>query len=296
MKRFFGWLLLVCACQGFALGQKKRAKRPAPPAPAKMPAPTPAPVAPLPAPAPEVVAPVAQEPQKPKPVIFGESEKPAAKLPSADEILARYFKADGTAAAKEKLKTRISTGSFEIVGTGISGSVAVYQKAPNLSYTEVELPQLGTFLQGYDGQFGWAKDPINGLRNLNGAELSQARVAAQFNPSDAQKLYGKVVVQSLEVVNNREVYALIATLEGGNVALYFDKETGLLSRSDADADGPGGTRLPLQSYYDDYRDLDGVKVPFALRVVNPTFTVEMKFLQVKHNVEVDDKKFQRPMR
>jgi hypothetical protein len=288
MKKIFAALVLICLPIALVWAQKTKTKRPAKPKTATaQPAPPPA-VAPQATPKPAM-------PQNPRPtfsVFAGDNPK---DLPSAEEILARYYKADGTEAVKDKIKTRVMTGSFEVMGAGLSGSVAVYQKAPNLLFSDVELPQMGRLSQGYDGQFGWAKDNINGLRNLNGSELSQIRIGAYLNPKDTQKLYGEFKVKGVERVGERDAYVIIATVIGSSpVTHFFDKETGLLLRTDYEQEGPQGTKLPLQVFFDDYRDIDGIKLAFFSRTVNPGFTIEMRFYQAKHNLEVDDKKFQRP--
>ncbi len=298
MKKLLAAISLLCLLNAFAFAQKPKLKQPAKPKQtAAKPAPTPpAQATPTPAVAPQPVAtplPTPPAPAKPQASVFGPNE--TKNLPTAEVILAKYFKADGTEAVKDKLKTRVMTGNFEIMGSGISGTMAVYQKAPNLFFSDTELPQLGNFKQGFDGEFGWAKDNISGLRNLNGAELSAVRIGAQFNPQDTRKFFGEVKVKGIEKVGERDAYVLVFTVVGGTpLTNFFDTETGLLLRTDAELEGPQGTKLPTQTFYSDYKLIDGVQVSHFTRVVNPSFTVEMKYYQVKHNIEVDDKKFQKP--
>lgn len=292
------FLSLVC---GLAWGQKKQSKKPAKPAPQKpaLVKPTPPPPAAAPSPTPEIKLaplPAMPKPTPPPPIgsVFGANE--AKNLPTAEEILAKYFKADGTDAVKDKVKTRVITGSMEIMGAGISGTIAIYQKAPNLFVSDAELPQLGNFKQGFDGQFGWAKDNISGLRNLNGDELSQARIGAQFNPRDTQKFFGEMKVKGLEKVGERDAYVVIFTVVSGSpVTNFFDTETGLLLRTDTELDTPQGTKLATQTFYSEYKSIDGVQIPHFTRIVNSAFTVEMRYYSVKHNLEVDDKRFQKPL-
>jgi hypothetical protein len=305
MKKSLVFALFLSIVCGLAWGQKKQAKKPAKPAPQKppvvkpMPAPTPPVTAPAPAPTPEIkVAPLPAmtKPTPPPPVgsVFGANE--TKNLPTAEEILEKYFKADGTDAVKDTLKTRVITGNMEIMGAGISGSMAIYQKAPNLFVSDAELPQLGNFKQGFDGQFGWAKDNISGLRNLNGGELSQVRIGAQFNPRDTQKLFGEMKVKGVEKVGERDAYVVVFTvISGSPLTNFFDTETGLLLRTDAELDTPQGTKLATQTFYSEYKSIDGVQIPHFTRIVNPAFTIEMRYYSVKHNIEVDDKRFQKPL-
>jgi hypothetical protein len=78
------------------------------------------------------------------------------------------------------------------------------------------------------------------------------------------------------------------------VRLYFDQSSGLLVRMVRYAETPVG-RNPTQIDYADYRDADGVKIPFrwTLSRLNGRFTIQIA--DVKSNVPVDDAKFARPV-
>jgi len=77
--------------------------------------------------------------------------------------------------------------------------------------------------------------------------------------------------------------------------LYFDAETGLLVRRTTSTTTPVGT-IPEQVDFSDYRDVDGMKVPFTIRVstVDPTYSVVRKFTEIKLNVPIDAKRFNKP--
>lgn len=44
----------------------------------------------------------------------------------------------------------------------------------------------------------------------------------------------------------------------------------------------------------DYRDVDGVKGPFTVKVSNPAQTVTISLTKVEHNKPIDDAMFARP--
>jgi len=75
--------------------------------------------------------------------------------------------------------------------------------------------------------------------------------------------------------------------------MYFDTETGQVIRQDAERESPQGAAL-IQTYFEDFRDVDGVKMPFTIRQVMPMFELMLKFTEVKHNIEIDDAKFVKP--
>jgi hypothetical protein len=77
------------------------------------------------------------------------------------------------------------------------------------------------------------------------------------------------------------------------VRLYFDQSTGLLLRQVRYTDTPIG-RSPTQIDYADYREVDGVRIPFrwTLARINGRFTIQIQ--EAKQNGAIDDAKFAKP--
>jgi outer membrane lipoprotein-sorting protein len=80
---------------------------------------------------------------------------------------------------------------------------------------------------------------------------------------------------------------------GATVTLCFDVESGLLVRLVRFSASPVG-RLVSQIDYADYRDVDGVKIPFRWTVswLDGRSTFELS--DVRPNVAIDAAKFARP--
>jgi hypothetical protein len=75
--------------------------------------------------------------------------------------------------------------------------------------------------------------------------------------------------------------------------LYFDRETGLLTRLVRYARTPIG-RAPTQIDYSDYRDVDGIKIPFRWTMGWLDGLDTYQLSEVKLNVPVEAAKFGRP--
>ena len=54
----------------------------------------------------------------------------AEAMPTVDQVLDKYVQAVGGRSAIEKLTTRVMKGKVEVPGTGESGKVEIYKKAP----------------------------------------------------------------------------------------------------------------------------------------------------------------------
>jgi hypothetical protein len=80
------------------------------------------------------------------------------------------------------------------------------------------------------------------------------------------------------------------TNDGISEVLYFDVDNGLLVRRDVTVQG-----TTLQAYFEDYREVDGVKLPFTTRRTRAAFTFTYRFDELKHNVTIADAMFDKPV-
>ena len=103
-------------------------------------------------------------------------------------------------------------------------------------------------------------------------------------------------VRGTEKIGDRDTYVLVFSVDPDTIIRYFfDTQTGLLLRQLTT------TRtllapVPEQVDFEDYRDVDGVKLPFTVRSSDTsTFsTATRRFTEIKHNVAVDDNLFAPP--
>jgi Outer membrane lipoprotein-sorting protein len=220
----------------------------------------------------------------------------AAALPAVDDVLGNHLKAVGGREAIEKITSRSMKGTFDLEAFGVAGApVERFSKAPNRSAMKIDISGFGVVTQVFDGAAGWDSNPMTGLRELSGAELAQMKRGSDFySDLNYKNYYAKMEVKGKEKVGSYETYVIEATpTEGSPEKLYFDANTGLLVRRDAEEETPQGKML-FETYVDDYKAVDGVKIPHMIKRVNPAMTMVIKFTEVKNNVEIDDAKFNKP--
>jgi hypothetical protein len=136
---------------------------------------------------------------------------------------------------------------------------------------------------------------MSGLRELSGRELSQTKREADFYVELNYKThFTKMEVKGKEKIGSYETYVVEATpAEGSPEKLYFDVNTNLLVRHDAERETPQGP-LQIETHMDDFRVIDGVKIPHTMKQVNPMMTAIIKITEVKNNVEIEETKFSKP--
>jgi len=219
------------------------------------------------------------------------------RLPTAAEISERYAKASGGREAWAKLSTLVLTGTIEVASPQMSGTVEILAKAPNKLLLTMSLLN-GQFVrkQGYDGQNGWEFDPESGLKRLAGAELQQTKLDAVFD-TDIRfaELYPDMKVVGKTSVGNREAYKVSTKgPDGKNKNFYFDAQTWLRIAEDAETTDDNGKNLELKSFFEDYRAVAGVQLPFRVRITSSSISFVMNIQEAKHNVPVEDSSFAVP--
>jgi hypothetical protein len=218
-----------------------------------------------------------------------------ASLPTVDQILDKYIAASGGRAAIEKVTSISAKGTIDIPDVGATGTVELLQKAPDKALTTVDLGPLGVQHDGFDGTIGWADDMQNGLRQKSGDELTEAKRAAIFGRELKMKtVYPTMTVKGHEAVNGKDAYIVEATPASGAAAtLYFDAASGLMIRQIVTRSSPGGA-IEVDVTFSDFRDIEGVKRPFAVRQQTAMFTATIKFSEIKQNTPIDDAVFKMP--
>jgi hypothetical protein len=222
---------------------------------------------------------------------------PKETPPTADQILARYMEALGGSAAIEKLKTRSMKGTW-ITSNGITLGYEVYQAAPDGIYTVLNTPKQGIIERGFNGQTAWEKSS-RGLRDLEGIDLFYLkRYPNLFKDIKLQGQFTRISFGGKDKIDGKDVYVLRGFgIDGKGERLYFDQQTGLLMRRITSTTTIVGV-IPEQVDYDDYRDVDGLKLPFTIRTsitaIDSFYSSTRKFTEIKLNVPVDETKFKKP--
>jgi outer membrane lipoprotein-sorting protein len=120
------------------------------------------------------------------------------------------------------------------------------------------------------------------------------RDAEFYREIKLKELYPRMTLTGSTKVGNRDAYVIEALpADGSAQKMYFDAQTGLLVRRDEEVETPTGA-MPLEIYFEDYREVDGVKLPFTLIRSNPSGRTTIKVTEVKDNATIDDAKFMQP--
>lgn len=221
-----------------------------------------------------------------------EKDAKAPSGPTADELLDKYVQASGGAAAIDKVTSRVMKG--EIAFGGKSLPIDIYTKDPEKRISFTHMPE-GDNVTAFDGHQGWLGMPGRPLREMHGGDLDGAAIDADLHLAmHLKQMFSGMQVRGTEKIGDHEAYVVVGQREGKPpIRLYFDQQTALLVRMVRFGETALG-RLPTQIDYADYRDANGVKIPYRWTLARPGGRFTIQVSEVKENAPVDDAKFAKP--
>jgi hypothetical protein len=225
----------------------------------------------------------------------GGRPNPQAMQAAAEAIIAKYVDAIGGQAAIDKLTSLAEKGTIA-TPHGDTSQYELQKSVPN-KVLLVDTPAKGQTLRiAFDGHeaatlIGSHANPIHGF------ELQVLKLDANFLRNfNLKGQYTRVQSPPFtQNIDGREVKMVRGILpdDQGQETLYFDSQSGLLvRRMTVLRTALGG--IPQQYDYSDYRDVNGVKIPFVTKVSTSENIQTRTITQAEFNVPVHDKDFSLP--
>jgi photosynthetic reaction center cytochrome c subunit len=218
--------------------------------------------------------------------------------PSADQILDRYIQAAGGAQRLAALTSFTGKGTYEGYDTDLEAvPVDIFAKAPGQRATVIHF-RIGDSTSTYDGRAGWVAAPDKPVRlfALAGYDLDGAKLDADVSfPGGIKQALSRWRAGFPEAtINDRAMQVVEGTAAANSrVKLFFDKQTGLLTRTVRFTVTAVGT-IPIQMDYSDYRDVAGVKIPFKWIATWTDGQSTTELSELQPNVAIDAAKFAKP--
>jgi photosynthetic reaction center cytochrome c subunit len=227
-----------------------------------------------------------------------EISRRAPATPTADDIVNRYIQVLGGAQRLAALTSFVGKGNYDGFDS-YHGKVAVDVYAKNTGQrTVIVHTQNGESVTAYDGRNAWIMGPdkpVSVLQLVPGGDMDGVKLDADlaFPGGLKQALTGLRVGFPTTTIDDHEVQVVQATAGGSRVKLFFDKQTGLLTRVVRYSKTIVGP-VPTQIDYSDYREVAGVKMPFQWRLTWTDGQSMYSLNEVQPNVAIDPAKFARP--
>ena len=220
---------------------------------------------------------------------------------SAQQIVEKNAAARGGLESWRKVEAMVWVGHIESTNVPAPRTRFVLeQKRPNKTRFEVKSPA-GMGARIFDGSHGWKLRPARGaspeVQPFTAEELRYAHDAPGLDGPlmDYAAKGAAVVLDGRDEVEGRPAYRLKVTLASGvSHHVWVDAETFLDVKVDRVSRGPTGQPATEAMYYRDFRDVEGLQIPFEIESGEEKGADKMVIDKVVLNPPLDDRMFARP--
>ena len=226
----------------------------------------------------------------------------APPLPSAADVLGKYVAAVGGPGAATRFATIVMEGrdvrpeGWYERPVGRNGPVKIVIKGRDRFRMDFAVPPDAARSQVMAGSTGWATRGDAVIALQPDAVERVRRTAAIYSPLKVLEPVDQLRVERVERIGGRDAYAVsVVTNAATTRAYFFDILSGLLVR---EVRTTPMALVPLQEQidYQDYRSVDGIMLPFMVRISSDAQydTSTRTFATISHDVPVDDGVFVMP--
>ena len=217
-----------------------------------------------------------------------------ATAQTVDELVAKNLQARG---GLEKIKAaQTLTMVAHLNSQGMDLPMTLYAKRPNMTRKELTIGQQ-KILFVFDGTTAWQINPLQASSEpivVSGPELEVIKQESDFdNPFVDYQARGYAITSvGTETIAGRSLHHLKLTKNGLTQECYLDAGTGLEAKTVNQS--PMGA---LEQEFSDYRDVQGLKLPFLVRTLqNGVRVAEIKIDSIDVNTPIDEALFRKPVK
>src|SRR5262245_10271929 len=201
-------------------------------------------------------------------VAFGLTAGPAVAQ-DAKSVIEKAIKAHGGEEKLTKFKaTKVKAkGTLQLMGVPIEFTAEASSMFPDRFREELKLDIMGnmiTVLHVYDGKKGWLS--AQGMTmELTGDELDQVKEQAYSNyienlvPLLKDKQFELSLLDETKVDGKPALGVKVSSKGHKDIKMYFNKESGLLVKTEQKTRDPAMQEVEAEAYYHDYKDVNGTK-------------------------------------
>ena len=200
-------------------------------------------------------------------------------MPDAKTVIDKSIEALGGEEALRAVEQMKATGTFSVPAQGLDADMTIMMidrgDSP-LMKLMIDIPGMGSMVQGLTPEGGYASDPMQGTRELTEEELASLREEADFQSDlDLDKYYESYEVTGRQEVDGVPTIAVkFVKKDGKESTVYYadgGEFDGLPVMKEATESTPMGD-VPVRSKIGDYREVEGPAGPLMM-----PFSTEAEF-------------------
>jgi len=222
---------------------------------------------------------------------------PALVAQTVDEIVAKHIAATGGADKIKSIKTIRMNGKLE--AQSMEAPFVMLVKQPNMLRNEITVQGL-VLVQAWDGKSGWDIVPFTGKKDpeaVTADEAKELQDQADLWPLlDYQSKGNKVELLGKDKIEGSDAYKLKLTRASGDVEIVYLDTDSFLEIKEESTRNIRGSEQQTETSYSDYRDTNGLMLPYAIEssVKGSPDKQKITVEKVEVNVPVEDSVFKMP--
>lgn len=221
---------------------------------------------------------------------------------SIDELLTKMIAAYGGEENLRKHKSSLATVEVDLENQGVMAKGTISARAPNQSASEMTFialgKKLGSMNSFFDGSAGGEMVSFAPAETYSGKRLEDVKAGSDFyDVLNWKKNYQTINFKRMGKVGDEEVYIIERKNEKGTpVTDYISTKSFLVLRRDSVvANETAGIELPQTEQFSDYRNVDGVMVPFKMVSNNiANGDIVLRIVDLKFDVDIPETVFHKP--
>lgn len=217
----------------------------------------------------------------------------AGAAQSASKILKQAEKALGGSKALQSVRSLSKIGRIKNLSDGTEGKYVSQSSLPNLLNVNYDL---GGFEveTGFNGRSAWSRNSRDGLQTLSGKASTDLQAKAVFRNNlwlNLKNEKSKAITGGQAAIDGKNANVVtITTQKGVAIKLYFDAATGMLVRDEI----PSGDVIEIIDY-SDYREVNGIKQAFTIKVMRGEQIYDIRLDEIKINPTIARSEFDFPV-
>jgi outer membrane lipoprotein-sorting protein len=217
---------------------------------------------------------------------------------SVEEIVSNYVAARGGMDKIKSVKTERVTGTISL-GPDADCPFIVERKRPLKLHMEITMTGQ-TVIRVFDGKSaGWIYNPfVRAVQPMSKNDLDNIFDEADFDGPfvDYKEKGNKIELGDKAEILGKPAYKVKLTNKNGEVSFfYFDVSTALLLKWEGTRKVEGKD-VPWESFFRDFREVNGLKYPFLVDADAPGTDQSQKIVaeKIEVNIPVEDSRFDKP--
>ena len=221
------------------------------------------------------------------------TEKPVFSKPlpeglTAEAVIKNYVEAVGGEEALRAVNTTLTTSEMTIPGAPFKPTAIIKQMSPNKFSMEVVAEGMGTLMkQNFDGENGYMvqqgqKIPMD-EKDVSSRKSTKGLFEELFMES------ANLELESKTTIDGTDVYKIKVTKDDKSSFRYYDVETGYLVRTEETNEAQGQS-ITTVTDYSNYKEVNGVMMPYTMKVTAgaQAFTFETQEVKINEGVTEED--------